>query len=170
MIIKEVSIGLGATHNLGDFSSARADVRLSAEVADRSEFVQVLDKCQDLLIEALQSAHPNFDPGVYGRLDKPGRTDDVDRTAREVAERELAPAEKSVTSEPAPAETPAASNTDPDVHDECRRAMAELASHDGNYDRVKTVLTQYGVTRFTNNVGDEKARDILGTIQDELAS
>ena len=186
MIIKEVSIGLGATHNLGDFSSSRADVRLSAEVADRSELVQVLDKCQDLLIEALQSAHPNFDPGVYDGTDAPTRDEDAERAAREVAERELAPAEKStarerlfgdyppaekpVASEPAPAETSTASNTDPDVHDECRRAMAELASLDGNYDRVKTVLTQYGVTRFTNNIGDEKAQGILEAVQAELAS
>ena len=46
MIIKEVSIGLGATHNLGDFSSSRADVRLSAEVVDRSELVQVLESAR----------------------------------------------------------------------------------------------------------------------------
>lgn len=166
MILKEVSIGLGATHNLGDFSSARADVRLSADVESLREGELLLGKCQDLLIEALQAAHPNFDPSVYGRLDKPGRTDEVERVAQEVAERSLAPAEKPVASKPAPAENP----VDPDVHDECRRAMAELASLDGNYDRVKAVLTQYGVTRFTNNVGDEKAQDILKTVQAELAS
>ena len=170
MNIKEVSVSLGATHNLGDFSSARADVRLSAEIDNRSELVQVLDKCQDLLIEALQSAHPNFDPGVYGETAQPGRMEDVERTAREVAERAFASDEKPVASEPAPTEKPAASGTDPDVHDECRRAMAELASLDGNYDRVKAVLTQYGVTRFTNNIGDEKAQGILEAVQDELAS
>ena len=48
--------------------------------------------------------------------------------------------------------------------------MAELASLDGNYDRVKAVLTQYGVTRFTNNIGDEKAQGILEAVQAELAS
>lgn len=176
MIIKEVSIGLGATHNLGDFSSARADVKISADVHDESEIVHVLSRCQSLLIEALRSAHPAFDPGAYDRssaanIERDNTSADADETAPDADDvsGDLPADAGNVISFASRASSDADdTSADGDVYDQCLAAMKELVARDGNARRVKSILTHYGLTRFTRKVGEEKARGILEAVRAEL--